>query len=235
MKRALLLCGSLLPALVIAQTPAPVEPVPLTPAQEAVRAFAVRPPDEGSVFFSEREVAKEAMAAAATTGGNPNGLISDEVAVYPRTKDSSNTAPAILKSFFTDMFSSVKLKSLRGEKTTSTLTVLPEEFSVDKNRELETTYTVQNNTGKMIRLDYTTTQRVEITTRDQAGNVIDRWSDDRVVKPQEGIVIINPKERIQYTEPVSTRDMKPGETYTIQAEVAGYPDYSVTKPVTPTP
>jgi hypothetical protein len=102
-------------------------------------------------------------------------------------------------------------------------------------RDVETTYSVKNNTGKMVRLTFPTSQRIEILTRDANGNVVDKWSDDRAFKPQEGIVIINPKERIEYVEPVPTREMKAGESYSIQTDVVGYPDYTATQVVTPTP
>jgi len=137
--------------------------------------------------------------------------------------------------FFTDMFASVKFGTLQMEPSTEKLTIVPRDFSLQDRRDLETTYTVRNNTGKMVRLAFPTTQRIEIITRDASGTEIDKWSDDRAFKPQDGIVIINPKERIEYNETVPTRDMKAGQSYSIQADVAGYPDYTTTQTVTPSP
>ena len=64
---------------------------------------------------------------------------------------------------------------------------------------------------------------------------MEKWSDDRSFSDQEGVVIINPKERIQYTEKVATREMKAGNSYTVKAEAVGYPEYTVEKTVVPAP
>ena len=48
-------------------------------------------------------------------------------------------------------------------------------------------------------------------------------------------MIINPRERIEYSEKVATREMQPSETYTIKADVVGYPDYTADDGVTPSP
>ncbi|PTX96962.1 hypothetical protein DB345_07235 [Spartobacteria bacterium LR76] len=199
-------------------------------AEQAAAAFAVRPLDESSPFFVQRERAKFDLSQA----GQARAADAN-VAVYPRVKNSENAASTMVTRFFTDMFSSIHIGRLRQEPTTETLTIEPKSFSVGDRRELDTTYVVRNNTNKLLRLDFTTSQRLEIITRDAAGNVIDKWSDDRAFKPQEGIIIINPKERIQFNETVPTRDMKPAEPYTIQADVVGYPDYSANKIVTPSP
>jgi hypothetical protein len=137
--------------------------------------------------------------------------------------------------FFTDMFASIRLGRIRPEPTTETLKVEPTEFSLAERRELDTTYTVRNNAKKLLRLDFNTTQRIDILTFDPSGKIIEKWSEDRLFMLQEGVVIVNPKERIEYSEKVATRDMKPQEPYTIKAEIVGYPDYSAEAPVTPSP
>ena len=67
------------------------------------------------------------------------------------------------------------------------------------------------------------------------GKIIDKWGADRNFSPTEGIVIINPNERIQYDQPLPTRQMKPGESYNIQANVVGYPEYTSSTTVVPAP
>ena len=59
------------------------------------------------------------------------------------------------------MFSSIKFGRLHPEKSTQNLTVEPSEFSLSDRRELDTTYTVRNNTKKIMRLDFSTQQRIE--------------------------------------------------------------------------
>jgi hypothetical protein len=193
-------------------------------------AFAVIPPDEGSPFFAERQSAKFAMSQE-----GQERFEGDSVADFPKSKDSPDSVTTIFTKFFTDMFASMRLGRLRAEKTTQNIAVDPSEFSLSERRELDTTYTVRNNTKKIIRLDFNTTQRIDILTSEASGKVIEKWSEDRAFQLQEGIVIINPRERIEYSEKVATREMKPSETYTIKADVVGYPDYTATTTVTPSP
>ena len=231
MKRGILILALMTPTLALAQIAAPgAKATPRPGVQQAVTAFSVKPPDEGSPFFTEREAAKDYIE----NQGQSNGT-ADTVATYPRSKNSPDTASAMFTHFFTDMFSSVHIGSLHTESTSEKLTIEPDEFSLKDRHELDTAYVVKNNTGKMIRLEYNTSQRIELLTKDANGKVVDKWSDDRAYKPEEGLVVINPKERIEYNETIPTREMKPKETYTIQADVTGYPDYSVTHTVTPAP
>ena len=229
MKFVLLLLLALGPVTVMAQAPG-ARPTPKPTFDEGVAAFAVQAPDEGSPFFSQREMARVAMAQQGRQQASP-----DTVAVYPRVKDSPDSASGMLKSFFTEMFSSINWKGLRTEQTTEKLQIEPENFSLQDRSEVGVVYTVRNNTGKIIRLDYETTQRIDLETTDGSGKVLEKWSNDRAFQPQEGIVILNPKERIEYRENVPTRDMKAGESYAIKAEVAGHPDYTVIRTVTPAP
>jgi hypothetical protein len=227
MKPFVLLFSLALPGLALAQTAPGAKPTPPPSPQQAASAFAVTAPDEGSPFFAEREAARILATQPQAQARQ------DALAVYPKVKNSDDSASAMFGKFFTEMFSSINFRKLRGRRTTEGLTIEPPTFSLADRREVEGTYTLRNNTSKLIRLDYQTSQRIDILTKDANGNVIDRWSDDRAFKPQEGIVILNPKERIEYREKIPTRDMKPGESYTIQAEVIGYPEYTASKPVTP--
>jgi hypothetical protein len=227
MKPLVLLFSLSLPGLALAQTAPGAKPTPPPSAQQAAAAFAVTQPDEGSPFFAEREAARILSTQPSAQARQ------DALAVYPKVKNSDDSATAMFGKFFSEMFSSINLRKLQGRKTTENLTIEPPTFSLNDRREVEGTYTLRNNTGKLIRLDYTTSQRIDILTKDASGNVIDRWSDDRAFKPQEGIVILNPQERIEYREKIPTRDMKAGQAYTIQADVVGYPEYTATQPVTP--
>lgn len=229
MKYVLMFLLAAAPGVLLAQAPG-AKPTPKPTMQEAVSAFAVQAPDEGSPFFAEREAAKFAMSQP-----GQQRLQADTVSVYPRVKNSPDSAAGIVKSFFTDMFGSIKWDTFRNTKTTEKLQLDPDAFSLTERNEIDAVYSIRNNTGKIIRLDYNTTQRIDILTVDGNGKVLEQWSNDRAFQPQEGIVVINPKERIEYREKVATRDMKAGESYSIKAEATGYPDYTAIRTVTPTP
>jgi hypothetical protein len=230
MKSFAILLALVAPGILLAQQTPGAKPSPKPAASYAPSPFAVIPPDEGSPFFAERQSAKFAMSQEGQALRE-----AESVAAFPKSKGSPDSATTIFTKFFTDMFASVRLGRLRAEKTTQNLVVDPSEFSLSERRELDTTYMVRNNTKKIIRLDFNTTQRIDVLTSDASGKVIEKWSEDHAFQLQEGIVIINPKERIEYSEKVATREMKPSETYTIKADVIGYPDYSATTTVTPAP
>jgi hypothetical protein len=230
MKSFVVLLALISPGVLLAQQVPAANPSPTPDVSYPASAFAVPAPDEGSVFFAERQEAKFAMS------NEGRALLErDTVATYPRAKGSQDSVTTMFTRFFTDMFASVRLGRLRPEKTTQTLVVEPSQFSLAERRELDSTYTVRNNTKKIIRLDFNTTQRIDILTFDPAGKVVEKWSEDRLFMLQEGVVIINPKERIEYSEKVATRDMKSSEPYTIKADVVGYPDFAAETIVTPSP
>lgn len=220
----------LAPASLMAQG---ARPAPLN-FQESVEAFAIQPPDENSPFFSDREAARQERQQAARQEMR-SGLGPDGTAIYPKVKGSNDSSTAIFSRFFTEMFASIKFGAIKRNPTTENLKLDPQSFSLAERREVNATYTLTNNTKKIMRIDYPTKQRLEILTKDANGTVIDRWSDDRVFEDKEDIIFINPNERIQYSEQIPTREMKAYETYEITAEVPENPDYSVSKTVVPQP
>jgi hypothetical protein len=201
MKSLVLLLALSSPGVLLAQQTPAAQASPTPAVSYPSSAFSVPPPDEGSVFFAERQEAKFAMTQEGQELQELN-----TVATYPRSKESRDSVAAMFSRFFTDMFASVKMGRLRPEKTTQTIEIEPSQFSLGERRELDATYTVRNNTNRIIRLDFNTTQRVDILTFDPSGKVVEKWSEDRLFMLQEGVIIINPKERIEYTEQLATRE-----------------------------
>lgn len=62
---------------------------------------------------------------------------------------------------------------------------------------------------------------------------MERWSDDRAFKNEEAIVVVNPQERIEYRESISTREFRSGQSYTVEAALKSQPDEAVSQPVNP--
>ena len=222
MKRALfiaLACG--LASLVAQETPAPKKVDPAT-------AFAIAPPDENSPFFSDPN------AAGRTRGTDFAGRdLNDRIADYPQNRDSTDSVGTQVRNFFRDMFASVKVGRLRPAPMVENLEIQPEQFSLNDRHEIDAKYTIRNNTKNMIRLEYPTTQRIDIVTTDTQGKVIDRWSDDRSFRPEDGIVVINPKERIEYQAKIPTRDMKAGQPFWISATTTSQDKFEAGRSVTP--
>jgi len=221
MKRAALIF------LALGTSTLPAQETP-TKKTDASTAFAIAAPDETSPFFLDPQ------AAQATRNTDFAGRdLGDTVAEYPKNRNSPDSALAQVKKFFGNMFSSVEIGPLRTPPTTEKLDVEPDTFSLQDRRELTVTYSIRNNTKKMTRLEYPTSQRIDVVTTGPDGAVLERWSDDRAFQPEEGIVVINPKERIEYQEKIPTRDMKAGTAYRIEAFTTSQEKFATEKSVAP--
>jgi len=214
-------------AVVASVTPAFAQQPAATPVPAStISAFAIRPPDEASPFFFDPALARQAESE----GSGPS---TTTVAEYPKNRGAENSAWAQFGGFFTGMFASVNIGPIRSAPVTSKMSVDPTVFPLQDRRELNVTYTIQNNTKKIMRLEYPTSQRIEILTYDSQGAVIDKWSDDRSFTPEEGIVVINPKERIEYQERIPTREMKPEQTYRVDTFSTTEPNFLTQETITP--
>jgi len=133
--------------------------------------------------------------------------------------------------FFKDLFGSLKVR--KDPPFQSILKVEPKNFQLEERRELSTTFSVANHTKRPVVLEFPTEQRIDLEVRDGSGSVIEKWSEDRSFSPEEGFVVVNPKERIEYSEKIATREMQPGKTYHIDAKVEGYPEHQASTTVVP--
>ena len=201
---------------------------PKTAPVDSATAFAVAAPDENSPFFMDPKNAERTRGV--DYAGHESG---SSLAEYPLSRSSDATVLGQIKGFFGGMFSSVNFGPIRRAPTTEKLDVDPAKFSLQDRREVNVTYAIRNNTKNISRLEYPTTQRIDILTYDSKGLVIDRWSDDRAFQPEDGIVIINPQERIEYQEKIPTREMKAGETYRVQTFTTSVEKFQSEKIVTP--
>lgn len=188
-----------------------------------VRDISVTGPQSDSPFFTERQEAKAAMAQAGREG----------YGMYV-PKPPKPPAGQRIKKFFTGMFGSLKSAKQEGDASL-VLSVDPSEFSLSQTSELDVSLRITNAKKNEIEITYPNDQRLEVLTKDSAGNVISRWSEDRAFEQRQGFVAINPEEFVIYAERVPTSKMKAGETYTIEASLAGQEGYTTTAKVTPRP
>ncbi len=117
------------------------------------------------------------------------------------------------------------------------LRVSPEPIKLGETRQIEATLIVRNNGKRAVPLKFATSQRIEVLIRDPGTEkVLSQWSADRTFDPKGSYLIVNPKERLEYKESITTREMKAGRTYNVEAYLIGYDqELHVTKPVTPQP
>ena len=96
----------ILPAVLLAQEVPGARPSPTPAVSYPVSAFSLPPPDEGSVFFAERQDAKFTLSSEGQAR-----LAEDEVAEYPRAKGSPDSVTTMFTRFFTDMFASIQARA----------------------------------------------------------------------------------------------------------------------------
>jgi hypothetical protein len=195
-----------------------------TISKSEIRDISITGPQADSPFYTERQEAKAALAEAGREG---YGMY---VPKPPRPPAGQQ-----MKKFFKGMFGSLKFGKGTGGSTPMVLSVEPSAFSLSQTPELDVSVKISNARKHEIEILYPNDQRLEVVTKDAAGIVIGRWSEDRAFQPTKGFVEINPEEFIIYAERIPTSRMKAGETYTIEASLANQEGYTATATVTPQP
>ena len=116
-----------------------------------------------------------------------------------------------------------KSKGEKGEKgvVSGTLemgvTVEPNPVKLADNRQIKVTLTLTNRASKLAQLEFPTSQRVEVLVKSKDGKTIEQWSQDQAFNNEPTLVTINPRERLEYSVNVSTRDMSAGQSYIVEA------------------
>ena len=194
-------------------------------AQDGATPFAEPPPDESTPFFVSGGLQAEENLRIAQRDSPATG--------YPRVKKGPDSVLGQMRGFFTGLVPQFNLVAPGISPETATLVVSPQDPVLKDQRELGVTYTFRNNSKEMTRLEFPTTQHIEILAKNASGSVVERWSDDRGFEKEDGIVVINPRERIEYREKSSTREMRDGQAYTVEASLKTEPDHAVSQAVNP--
>ena len=113
------------------------------------------------------------------------------------------------------------------------LTVEPAQVKLSDTKAVRVALTVVNKGNNAVQLDFPTTQRIEILLKKDSGEILSKWSEDQKVDPEQGFLVINTEERLEYSANVSTREMKSGNSYIIEAYFPSFPDLRGSRVVTP--
>lgn len=128
-------------------------------------------------------------------------------------------------------------KRAKDQGLTVEMKTEPDPLRLGEVREIRVTFVVHNN-GKLPKtLQFPTSQTIEITLRDAQDNkVVSLWSTDRTFVQETRYLVINPNERLEYSEPITTRELKAGRTYNLEASFVGYgPELRATRVIIPQP
>lgn len=129
-----------------------------------------------------------------------------------------------------------------GSRTTPRGLVLeiketPDPVKLGETRQMQVTLTLRNNGKRTANFKFPSGQEIEIVIRDpETGKAITSWSTDQTFDAQPRFVVLNSKERLEFSEPIATRDLKAGKKYTLEAYFIGYDqELRVSRPVIPQP
>jgi Intracellular proteinase inhibitor len=107
------------------------------------------------------------------------------------------------------------------------LQVPTEPVRLSEVRQLPVKATLSNIGNSPVALDFPTSQRIDIQLLNAAGEVLNRWSDNRAFTEEIGNVLVNPHEQIVYDETIATRELQPGRVYTAEVFFPRYPELRV--------
>lgn len=100
----------------------------------------------------------------------------------------------------------------------------PAEFALVEHREIKTVFSLRNESKRLLRLDFPSTQHLEVTLRGPDGRLLFLWSEDRSFTPEASVVVVNPRERLEFEAALPTRDMVAGRIYRAEAVLTGFPE-----------
>jgi hypothetical protein len=122
---------------------------------------------------------------------------------------------------------------INGKRLVLTMSIQPEPLKLSETRQMKVTLQLLNRSKKMVQLDFPTTQRIEVLLRKSDGKMVEQWSEDQAFANEPTLVAVNPGERLEYTVPVSTRDLVAGESYVVEGFFPNYEQLKASRTVTP--
>jgi hypothetical protein len=93
------------------------------------------------------------------------------------------------------------------------LQISPQTVKLSEVRQLSVKVTLANLSKRPVALDFPTTQRIEIYLMNSAGEILTRWSENHAISDKPATILINPSERIEYNETISTRELTPNKVF----------------------
>ena len=107
------------------------------------------------------------------------------------------------------------------------LQVSPQTVKLSEIRQLQIKVTLINISKRAVELNFPNDQRIEIYLTNSSGLVLTKWSDNHAVSDKPGIVLINPKEHIEYNEKIATRELARGKVYAAEVFFPQYPELRI--------
>src|SRR5207237_2670234 len=148
-------------------------------------------------------------------------MVGQDVTPIPTPARKRGWLSRILHPFSPEVVPQYKDPRLHG--LALDLQIAPQTVKLSEVRQLEIKVTLTNLSKRPVSLDFPTNQRIEIYLRNSAGDILTKWSDNHAITQKPGTILVNPQERIEYSETISTRELTPNKVFI--AEVF-FPQYT---------
>jgi hypothetical protein len=107
------------------------------------------------------------------------------------------------------------------------LQIVPQTVKLSEVRQLGVKVTLANLSKRPVALDFPTNQRIEIYLMDSGGDILAKWSDNHAITEKPVTIVINPQERIEYSETISTRELTPNKVFIAEVFFPQYPEMRI--------
>jgi hypothetical protein len=131
----------------------------------------------------------------------------------------------ILHPFSPEVIPQYKDPRLRG--LALDLQITPQTVKLSEVRQLGVKATLANLSKRPVALDFPTNQRIEIYLKDSGGEILAKWSDNHAITEKPGTILINPQERIEYSETIATRELTPNKVFIAEVFFPQYPELRI--------
>jgi Intracellular proteinase inhibitor len=138
-------------------------------------------------------------------------MFGQDVAPTPTPAPKRGWLSRILHPFSPNVLPQYKDPRLRG--LALDLQITPQTVKLSEVRQLNVKLSLANLSKRPVTLDFPTSQRIEIYLMNSAGKVLARWSENHAIAEKPAAILINPNERIEYNETISTRELTPNKVF----------------------
>ena len=138
-------------------------------------------------------------------------MVGQDITPTPTPVRKRGWLSRILHPFSPNVVPQYKDPRLRG--LALDLQITPQTVKLSEVRQLSVKVTLANLSKRPVTLDFPTTQRIEIYLTNSAGEVLTKWSENHAIAEKAGTLLINPSERIEYNETISTRELTPNKVF----------------------
>ena len=138
-------------------------------------------------------------------------LVGQDVTPTPTPGRKRGWLGRILHPFSPTVVPQYKDPRLRG--LALDLQITPQAVKLSEVRQLNVKVTLANLSKRPVALDFPTSQRIEIYLMNSAGEILTKWSENHAIAEKPATILINPSERIEYNETISTRELTPNKVF----------------------